>query len=98
MFMGRLEPPYLDLLLRKDPAALLVLSWWLALMCKVDEWWAETRVRSECTAICMRLENSEDPRILRLLEFPASCCGYLLRHVQEREWAALEAPGDLVLV
>ncbi|KAJ5156408.1 hypothetical protein N7492_009211 [Penicillium capsulatum] len=98
MFMGRLESPYLDRLLQKDTGALLILAWWLALMCKIDEWWAETRVRSECTAICMRLEDSQDPRVLRLLEFPASCCGYLLRHVQEREWAALEAPCDLVPV
>lgn len=98
MFMGRLETPYTDLLLRKDTAALLILSYWLALMCKVNEWWAETRVRSECTAVCMWLEDSEDPRVLRLLEFPASCCGYLLRHVQERECAALEAPENLVVV
>lgn len=99
MFMGRLEAPYTDRLLQKDPAALIILAWWLALMCSIDDWWAETRVRSECTAICMRLEDSEDPLVLRLLEFPAMCCGYLLRHVQEREWAAVfEAPGTLIEV
>lgn len=83
-WMGRLEPEYYDCLLRKDPPALVLLSWWLALMCIVEEWWIETRIRSECTAICMKLEDSQDPIVLGLLEFPAQCCGYLLRHVQEQ--------------
>lgn len=83
-WMGRLEPEYYDCLLQKDPPALMILAWWLALMSVVDEWWIETRIRSECTAICMKLEDSQDPIVLRLLEFPAQSCGYLLRHVQER--------------
>ncbi|KAJ5514562.1 Aflatoxin biosynthesis regulatory protein [Penicillium fimorum] len=81
---GRLESPFYECLLRKEPAALVLLAWWLGLMCYVDEWWVEMRVRSECTAICMFLEDSCDPLVLNLLEFPASCCGYLLRHEQER--------------
>lgn len=96
MWMGRLEPEYLDCLLQKEPPALVLLAWWLALMSYLDEWWAETRVRSECTAICMRLEDSEDSQLLRLLEFPARRCGYLLRHVQER--AALESGIDALLI
>jgi hypothetical protein len=58
-------------------------------MSYLDEWWAETRVRSECTAICIKLEDSDDPILLMLLEFPAQRCGYLLRHVQEQ--AAMES-------
>ncbi|KAJ5842712.1 Aflatoxin biosynthesis regulatory protein [Penicillium rubens] len=83
-WMGRLEGPFYECLLRKEPAALVLLAWWLGLMCYVEQWWVETRVRSECTAICMFLEDSCDPLVLRLLEFPALCCGYLLRHEQER--------------
>ncbi|KAJ5376980.1 hypothetical protein N7509_013866 [Penicillium cosmopolitanum] len=83
-WMGRLEPEYYDCLLRKEPPALVLLAWWLALMTVAEEWWIETRIRSECTAICMKLEDSWDPVLLRLLEFPADSCGYLLRHVQER--------------
>ncbi|KAJ5410128.1 uncharacterized protein N7487_004487 [Penicillium crustosum] len=83
-WMGRLENPYYECLLRKETPALVLLAWWLGLMCYVEEWWVEMRVRSECTAICMFLEDSCDPLVLRLLEFPASCCGYLLRHEQER--------------
>ncbi|KAJ5959945.1 Aflatoxin biosynthesis regulatory protein [Penicillium vulpinum] len=82
-WMGRLENPFYECLLRKETPALVVLAWWLGLMCYVEEWWVEMRVRSECTAICMFLEDSSDPLVLKLLEFPASCCGYLLRHEQE---------------
>ncbi|KAJ5095880.1 C6 transcription factor [Penicillium alfredii] len=95
-WMGRLEPPYYDCLLLKDPPALVLLAWWLSLMASVDKWWVDTRVRSECTAICMRLEDSEDPLVLRLLEFPAQTCGYLLRHVQER--VAFESCADLLSI
>lgn len=83
-WMGRLENPFYECLIRKETPALVLLAWWLGLMCYVEEWWVEMRVRSECTAICMFLEDSCDPLVLRLLEFPASCCGYLLRHEQER--------------
>ncbi|KAI9924589.1 hypothetical protein MW887_006862 [Aspergillus wentii] len=93
-FMGRLLPDYFDKLIQKDPPGLIILSWWLALVSATDLWWANARVRSECTAICMFLEDSDDPLVLKLLEFPAGTCGYLLRHVQER--AVLDSCGDLV--
>lgn len=84
-FMGRLMPEYYQKLLQKDPPALVILAWWLALMSYMPVWWINTRVRSECVAICIFLENSPDPRVLRLLEFPAEACGYLLTHVRERD-------------
>lgn len=92
MWMGRLEAAYLDCLAMKEPPALVLLAWWLALMSSLDEWWVRTRARSECTAICMFLEGSEDPLVLKLLEFPAEQCGYLLRHVQEQ--SALQVEDD----
>lgn len=84
-FVGRLMPEYYEKLLQRDPPALVILAWWLALMSFVPVWWIGTRVRSECVAICLFLENGDDPRVLRLLEFPAQTCGYLLRHVGERD-------------
>ncbi|KAB8269903.1 hypothetical protein BDV30DRAFT_229383 [Aspergillus minisclerotigenes] len=93
-YMGRLLPDYYDQLLKKDPPALIILSWWLALIVNLDVWWMETRAKSECVAICMYLEESDDPRILSLLEFPAQACGYLLKHVQER----IERQYDLVVL
>ncbi|CAG7924538.1 unnamed protein product [Penicillium olsonii] len=83
-WMGRIDNSFYECLCRKDTPALVLLAWWLGLMCYVEEWWVEMRVRSECTAICMFLEDSSDPLVLKMLEFPASCCGYLLRHEQER--------------
>jgi hypothetical protein len=93
-FMGRLLPEFTNLLLQKDTKALVILSYWLAKMCSVKLWWIRSRVRLECMAICMYLENSDDSRILKLLESPAESCGYLLRHV--REEAVFVANFDLI--
>ncbi|KAI9041821.1 Zn(II)2Cys6 transcription factor [Aspergillus affinis] len=75
-FMGRLPPEYLRLVQARDARALLLLGYWLAVMCSVHDWWIDARVRSECQAICMYLEASGDRRIARFLDFPASACGY----------------------
>ncbi|EAW11062.1 Zn(II)2Cys6 transcription factor [Aspergillus clavatus NRRL 1] len=79
-FMGRLENKFLALLRARDVPALLILAHWMGLMCTLAEWqpWIEARIRGECTAICIYLEYSTDPRVLRLLQFPASACGYPL--------------------
>lgn len=79
-FMGRLECGFLDLARVRDPAALILLSNWMGLMCLLSQWqpWVEGRIRKECVAICMFLEHSSDPRVLRLLQFPALSCGYEL--------------------
>ncbi|KAL2850335.1 hypothetical protein BJY01DRAFT_245507 [Aspergillus pseudoustus] len=78
-YMGRLLPDYYETLIRREAPALVLLAWWLALMLGVDLWWVNARARSECAAICMFLEDSPDPHVLRLLEFPAQACGYLLQ-------------------
>ncbi|KAG2418656.1 hypothetical protein HFD88_001757 [Aspergillus terreus] len=80
-FIGRLEHGFLGLLRERDPPALIILSQWMGMMCTMSQWqpWVEGRVRQECVAICMYLENSPDPRIRGLLEFPAESCGYTLK-------------------
>ena len=93
-FIPRLSSEFTSLLLQKDPKALIVLSYWLGKICSIDHIWFPSRFTSECIAICMYLENSDDSRILKLLEFPAECCGYLLRHV--REEAVFKANFDLL--
>lgn len=76
-FMGRLLPDFVNLLAAKEPRALLIMSYWLALMCtSVDEWWVGPRVTLECRAISMYLEACGDRRIIELLDFPARSCGY----------------------
>lgn len=75
--MGRLLPDFVNLLAAKEPRALLIMSYWLALMCtSVDEWWVGPRVTLECRAISMYLEACGDRRIIELLDFPARSCGY----------------------
>lgn len=80
-FIGRLYPAYTKLLQEKDPRALLILSYWLGKLCEEKQWWTYTKVSSECFAICMYLEHNEDPRILKLLQYPAEKCGYVLNYV-----------------
>ncbi|KAF7596011.1 hypothetical protein BBP40_003791 [Aspergillus hancockii] len=77
-FMGRLGDDFLALLRIRDPPALLILAHWMGLMCTLSSWqpWIEGRVRAECIAICMYLEHSMDPTVIRLLQFPASASGY----------------------
>ncbi|BAE61385.1 unnamed protein product [Aspergillus oryzae RIB40] len=76
-FMGRLLSDFVNLLAAKEPRALLIMSYWLALMCtSVDEWWVGPRVTLECRAICMYLEACGDRRIVELLDFPARSCGF----------------------
>ena len=93
-FIPRLSSEFTSLLLQKDPKALVILCYWFAKMRELKLWWIPLRASLECTAICMYLENSNHPRIVRLLEYPAECCGYLLRHV--REEAVFVANLDLV--
>jgi hypothetical protein len=82
-FMGRLECDFVNLLKERDPPALIILAHWMGLMCCLSQWqpWIEGRLRGECIAICMFLEHSNDPRVLRLLQFPAEACGYKLHNV-----------------
>lgn len=75
-FMGRLLPEYLALLQEREPRALLLLAYWLAVLGPVKEWWIERRARAECRAICMFLERYGDARVVGLLAFPAVMCGY----------------------
>ncbi|PYH98162.1 hypothetical protein BO71DRAFT_447373 [Aspergillus ellipticus CBS 707.79] len=71
--MGRLLPDFFEKLMQKDPPALVILSWWLALMHGTELWWVQTRARSEIAAICWYLGSDED--VVRRLEFPAACVG-----------------------
>ncbi|KAE8146973.1 hypothetical protein BDV25DRAFT_161376 [Aspergillus avenaceus] len=78
-FMGRLENNFLSLLRMRDPPALVILVQWMGRMCTLSHFqpWVEGRLRAECVAICMFLEQHSDGRIRRLLEFPSRACGYL---------------------
>ena len=74
-FMGRMDARFHGLLIEKDTRALLLFSYWLALILKVGQWWIVGRARHECVAICRFLRKDPDPRLRALLEFPANICG-----------------------
>ncbi|PGG98687.1 hypothetical protein GX51_06694 [Blastomyces parvus] len=82
-FMGNLKPKFTALLQNKETRALLILVFWLGKMCEDPCSWVYAKLHIECVAICMYLENNTDPRVLELLEYPASRCGYVLNHTSE---------------
>ncbi|OKL63878.1 hypothetical protein UA08_00984 [Talaromyces atroroseus] len=78
-WMSLIAPDFIEFLRRKDERALLILSWWMALMCSVSPFqpWILGRIVPECQAICMYLESaSTNTEILRLIEWPAKACGH----------------------
>ena len=74
--MHRFKPDFYGLLQRRDLRALLLLAYWLGLMCRVDLWWISSRARSECLAYCEYLDGRGDNTVRKLLSFPAECCKY----------------------
>lgn len=74
-FIGSIRPAFLDLLKQRDHSALLILSWWYALLCPLEQWWLCTRSRTECAAICMYLHQCASATVKELLAFPATACG-----------------------
>lgn len=89
-FIASLQPDFMGLLRGKDPRALLILAWWYALVCPLEQWWLAGRVRTECAAICIYLMQNCTPAIARLIEFPASRCGYdVIAEISSRRGATL---------
>lgn len=72
----RLTPGFYQLLRTKDVRALLLLAYWLGLMCEVHLWWVLNRARSECFACCRYLDMNSNDTVRDLLLFPAKRCGY----------------------
>lgn len=71
-FSGRLHSTFRPLVAERDPRALLLLAWWLALLRQVDEWWIRAWARSECESVVAYLSGSTDPRVQSLLMFPTT--------------------------
>lgn len=92
-FSARVYPPFIKLVERHEPRALLVLSYWFALMASVgDLWWCKHKSDRDCFAICMYLDMVAEQDIKDLLEFPAAACGYPL---SEQKGFEQESLGDL---
>lgn len=71
-YCGRTWENYKPLLTRRDARALLLISYWFALLRQIDQWWLTTRAKSECLAIVSYLHDLYMPDIDALLPYPAA--------------------------
>ena len=69
-FPSRLTPDFNKLIYVQDTGALLILTYWFALMRRVPYWWAISRARHECQILCQRLQNHSDAKVRAALRFP----------------------------
>ncbi|KAK5045851.1 hypothetical protein LTR84_008944 [Exophiala bonariae] len=75
-FLEGLSSPFVLLLNTLDIRALMLLSYWLALLCAKDCWWSRVRSRIDCWEICKYLEKNGDESLWRYMDFPAVACDY----------------------
>ncbi|KAL8921053.1 MAG: hypothetical protein Q9208_005944 [Pyrenodesmia sp. 3 TL-2023] len=89
----RFTPRFYQLLRMKDLRALLLLAYWLGLMCEVQLWWASARARSECFACCRYLDMNGNDTVRDLLSFPAKRCGYEIEKKMEQSGSVSDTPA-----
>lgn len=75
-FMEGASPHFLLILNNLDPKALMLLSYWLALLCSNDCWWSRVRAKNECWVVCEHIEKYGDELLWKYMDFPAAACGY----------------------
>jgi len=75
-YTALMDARYKILLREKDPAALVLLSWWYAFMSQAH-WFIAKRALLECKSICMYLEqaSSDDALVQKMLRFPKKRTG-----------------------
>lgn len=75
-FTAMMDPRYKALLKGKDPAALVILSWWYALMLE-GHWYLAKRAMLECKSICKYLARtcSDSALVQKMLDFPRTKTG-----------------------
>ena len=77
-WFASVDDKFASLLQQKDQPALLLFSYWLGMLCELNQWWCYERARRECIAVCMFLKHKGNNDIMRLLDYPARACGYAL--------------------
>ncbi|KIW12660.1 hypothetical protein PV08_09938 [Exophiala spinifera] len=76
-FVEGISSQFLHLLNSLDTRALLLVSYWLALLCAKDCWWTRARALNDCRAICEQIEQAADKSLWwKYVDFPAAACGY----------------------
>lgn len=100
-FIGSIDEPFRILLETKDSRALLLMCWWLALMCQIPSAWASGRAFVECRATCEYLDLRCPEIPTEFLVFPADACGYELRskvkEVSKIDFQAFEPLEEQIL-
>lgn len=76
-FLNCMTPEFRELLNKKDPGVLLLMSYWYAKAIPFQQWWTWRRASLECQAICIYLErhHSDIPHLEQILRFPKSASG-----------------------
>ncbi|KAK5192610.1 hypothetical protein LTR20_002086 [Exophiala xenobiotica] len=76
-FFRTLQPRFKDLLIKKDPGALLLLLFWYSKVLAFDAWWLQKRAILEYRAISRYLikAHSDDERVTKLVELVQRSCG-----------------------
>ena len=76
-FLTQMQPEFQGLLEDKDPAALLLLSYWYAKVSKYRQWFTWRRAVLEGQAICiyLRRHHGDLPNLEAALSYPESMCG-----------------------
>lgn len=75
-FLDGVSPQFISLLNALEVKALMLLSYWLALLCAQDCWWARLRAKNDCWAICEHLEKHGGKVLWKYMDFPAAACDY----------------------
>jgi hypothetical protein len=77
-FSAMMDSRYKQLLKEKEPAALVLLAWWYALVLR-SQWYLARRASLECRSICIYLSRKcpDNTLIQRLLRFPQMRTGLL---------------------
>ena len=81
--VGMLPSSFVELLYFNDPRAMLILSYWCALLSQIDQWWIVGSARAECVRLCTYLDTIPNQKIHDLLRYPARKCGYPIKDTKE---------------
>ena len=70
-YFGCMHPNFKQLLVQRDPCALLLQAHWYAKMCQCQQWWIWRRATLECQAICRYLTryHGDDGNILTAVRY-----------------------------
>ena len=79
-FVDGVSSQFVGLVNALDIKALILLSYWLALLCAQDCWWSRLRAKNDCWAICEHLQKYGDDSMWSYMDFPAAACDYPYIH------------------